>query len=101
MAAFHEQLELLYATEYEWLWRQKHICHYHVNDYAGGYMDWENLRSLPVGKGKINFEYFFEFVNKTGYNGFFTVEATAHNDKGIVDIGMLNEQFRYIKTFIR
>lgn len=101
MAAFHGQLELLYATEYEWLWRQKHICHYHVNDYAGGYMDWENLRSLPVGKGKINFEYFFEFVNKTGYNGFFTVEATAHNDKGIVDIGMLNEQFRYIKTFIR
>lgn len=99
MAAFHDQLNLLYEEEYEWLWREGHICHYHVNDYAGGYMDWENLRSLPIGKGKINFARFFEFVNKTGYDGFFTVEATAHNEDGIVNVEILNEQFKYIKAF--
>lgn len=99
MAAFHEQLDLLYETKYEWLWRDGHICHYHVNDYAGGYMDWKNLRSLPIGKGKINFARFFEFVNKTGYDGFFTVEATAYNEHGIVNVEMLNEQFKYIKAF--
>lgn len=99
MAAFHQQLDLLYETEYEWLWREKHICHFHVNDYAGGFMDWENLRSLPIGKGKIDFAKFFDFINRIGYDGFFTVEATACNDDGFVDIEMLNEQFKYIKTY--
>lgn len=90
MAAFHEQLNLLYETEYEWLWKDRHICHYHVNDYAGGYMDWENLRSLPIGKGKLDFTRFFEFIKKIGYDDTFTVEATAHNGKGIVDVEMAN-----------
>ena len=47
MAAFHEQLDWLYEKEYEWLWKEGHIKHYHVNDYAGGYMDWKNLITLP------------------------------------------------------
>lgn len=98
MAAFHEQMDLLYEADYEWLWRDKHICHYHVNDYVGGYMDWSNLQSLPIGKGKIDFTRFFEFINKIGYDHFFTVEATAHNDEGVVDVEMLNEQFKYIRT---
>lgn len=101
MAAFHEQLELLYEPEYNWLWKNGHICHYHVNDYSGGYMDWEHLQSLPIGKGKIDFVRFFEFINKIGYDSFLTVEATAHNDKGVVDVKMLNEQFRYIRTCMK
>ena len=32
-------LEQLYDKEYEWIWKEGHIRHYHVNDYAGGYMD--------------------------------------------------------------
>ena len=59
MAAFHEQLDLLYEKEYEWLWKEGHIRHYHVNDYAGGYMDWKNLRTLPIGAGHVDFERFF------------------------------------------
>ena len=101
MAAFHEQLDLLYETEYEWLWRDGHIRHYHVNDYGGGYMDWEKLRSLPIGKGKINFARFFEFINQIGYDDFFTVEATAHNNEGVVDVEMLNKQFENIRTWIK
>lgn len=53
MAAFHEQLNLLYEADYAWLWKDGHICHYHINDYAGGYMDWSNLRTLPIGKGRL------------------------------------------------
>ena len=30
MAAFHQQLELLYEKEYEWLWKHEHIRHYHL-----------------------------------------------------------------------
>lgn len=101
MAAFHGQLDLLYDTEYQWLWKEGHICHYHVNDYAGGYRDWENLRPLPIGEGKIDFSRFFAFINRTGYDGFLTVEATAHDEEGVVDVEMLNQQYRCIKAFIQ
>lgn len=98
MAAFHEQMELLYKKEYEWLWKEKHICHYHVNDYAGGYKDWKNLRTLPIGKGHIDFKCFFDYIHKISYGDTFTVESTAFGDDGVVDIHMLNEQFAYIRA---
>ncbi len=101
MAAFHEQMDLLYAAEYGWLFRENHILHYHVNDYGGGYMDWANLQTLPIGEGHVDFEKFFSFVKKTGYQGDFTVEATAFDEKGEVDVEMLNEQFRKIREFGR
>lgn len=98
MAAFHAQMDLLYEPEYEWLWRKRQICHFHVNDYAGGFMDWGKLNSLPIGKGKIDFQRFFQFITKIGYDGYFTVEATAHNAAGVVDVDMLNGQFAYIRA---
>lgn len=101
MAAFHEQLDLLYDADYDWLWKDGHICHYHVNDYAGGYMDWSNLRTLPIGKGKVDFERFFEFIKRIEYKGDFTVEATAFDSEGVVDVAMLNEQVRYIRERVR
>lgn len=100
MAAFHAQLELLYVPEYEWLWKEGRIRHYHVNDYGGGYMDWCNLRTLPIGRGKVDFEKFFSFIKVSGYRGDYTVEATAFDDEGGVDVDMLNEQFRCIREWI-
>ena len=100
MAAFHQQLELLYEKEYEWLWKEGHIRHYHVNDYGGGYKEWGKLRTLPIGKGHIDFERFFEFVKMTGYADTFTVEATAFDKEGNIDVAMLNESFQYIREHI-
>lgn len=100
MATFHSQLDLLYEEDYQWLWREQHICHYHVNDYAGGHMDWKNLRTLPIGRGHVDFGRFFEHVRETGYQGTFTVESTAFGEDGSVDVEMLNEQFRYIRERI-
>ncbi len=98
MAAFHGQLELLYKEEYAWLWKKKHIRHYHVNDYGGGLKDWANLRTLPIGKGNIDFEEFFSFIKKIGYSGTYTIESTAFNSEGYVDTDMLNRQIEYIKS---
>ncbi len=100
MAAFHSQLELLYEEEYDWLWKKGHIRHYHVNDYAGGHKDWANLKTLPMGKGKIDFDRFFDHVKKTGYDGTFTVESTAFNAEGVVDVQMLNDQFGQIRRYV-
>ena len=101
MAAFHEQLDLLYDPEYEWLWKEGYIQHYHINDYAGGYMDWRNLKTLPVGKGKIDFKRFFDFVKRVEYIGDFTAEGNGVRSDGTVDIDMLNEQFKRIREYIQ
>lgn len=101
MAAFHSQLEKLYEPEYAWLWKEGHIKHYHVNDYGGGHMDWANLRTLPMGKGNIDFDRFFSYIDKIGYDGTFTVEATAFDETGVVDVDMLNDQFRQIRNYLK
>ena len=100
MAAFHEQLELLYREEYAWLWKNGHIRHFHVNDYGGGYMEWSKLRTLPIGAGHIDFAEFFDFIRRTGYDDTFTVEATAFSSEGIVDTEMLNRCFQGIRGYL-
>ena len=100
MAAFHQEMDLLYSEEYAWLLQDGCVRHFHVNDYAGGYMDWANLRTLPIGKGHIDFEKFFSFVRGAGYTGAFTVESTAFNDRGVVDIHMLNREFGFIRAHL-
>ena len=101
MADFHRQLELLYQPEYVWVWREGHILHYHVNDYGGDYMDWGNLKVLPLGDGHIDFKRFFRFVGETGYTGDFTFEGTGFDQAGAVNIRKLNDQFAMARNYIR
>ena len=97
MAEFHRQMDVLYDADFL---DSGCITHYHVNDYLGEYMDWKHLRTLPIGQGQVNFEKFFESVKQTGYQGAFTVEATAFNAEGMVDIDMLNESFSKIRSYL-
>ncbi len=97
MAAFHEQLDILYEPENEFMWKDGHIRHYHVNDYGGGFKDWANLKTLPIGKGHIDFDKFFEFIGKTGYIGTYTLESTAFDSTGSVDTDMLNNEVEFIR----
>lgn len=100
MAEFHSQTELLYNEKYEFLWDENLLCHFHLNDYDGGYMEWGKLRTLPIGSGHVDFNRFFDFVKKKGYNGTFTVESTAFDSEGKVDFDMLNRQYALIKDAI-
>ncbi|MCQ2457913.1 MAG: sugar phosphate isomerase/epimerase [Clostridia bacterium] len=100
MADFHRQLDLLYAPEYRWLTEEGHIRHYHVNDYGGGYKDWNNLKVLAPGEGHIDFERFTAFVKSTGYRDTFTFEATALDQHGTVGIERLNRQFEWAKRML-
>lgn len=94
MAAFHSQLYDICQPENLWLWRN--ITHLHINDYGGGHMDWANLRTLPMGRGNIDFSRFFETVRNVGYCGDFTVEASAVGEDGVVDFDILNQEFAMI-----
>lgn len=101
MAAFHEQLPLLYEKEYEWLWADGHIRHLHINDYGGAYKDWARLKTLPIGDGHIDFAEFFGFIKQKNYKGDFTVEATAFDrESGEVDTDMLNRCFAKIREYL-
>ena len=88
MAAFHSQEEDLYKPENAWLWPR--IAHFHVNDYAGGHMDWANMRVRQLGQGHIDFDRFFAFVRSMGYTGDFTCEATAVNEDGSIRYDEMN-----------
>lgn len=96
MAQFHNELELIYEEKNEYLWK-KHIKHLHINDYAGGYKEWDKLKTLPIGVGNIDFYRFFSYIDQTQYNGDYTVEATAFSENGEVNCDMLNECFKFIK----
>lgn len=98
MAAFHNQLDMLYEDRNAFLWQQGHICHYHVNDYAGGYMDWANLRTLLLGRGKLDFDRFFSFIRKIGYDDTFTLEGTAFDATGAVDFEALNAEVDFVRS---
>lgn len=101
MAAFHEQLPLIYEPAYAWLWNEGRIRHLHINDYGGGYMEWSELKALPIGEGHIDFDPFFCFIREKKYMGDFTVEATAFDrETGEIDVEMLNRCFERIRCFI-
>lgn len=98
MAAFHDQMDLIRHPDLRWLWTEKHIRHLHINDYTGGYLDWVNLRTLPIGKGKIDFDAFFTFLEGMQYQGDYTVEATAFDQTGAIELDMLNGSLDWIRT---
>lgn len=99
MAAFHQQLDSVYDPEFQPYW-QNNIRHLHINDYAGGYKDWENLKTLPVGNGGVDFERFFAHLSFVRYAGDYTVEATAFLPDGSIRLDDLNKTFAYIRSHI-
>ena len=101
MAAFHKQLDSLYAPENRFLWTDGHIRHLHVNDYGGGYMDWKRLGTLHPGQGIVDFDKLFAFLSALPYQGDYTVEATSFLLDGIIHWQDLNRTFALIRALDR
>lgn len=101
MAEFHNQLMNVFLPEWEWIFGEGHVKHLHINDYDGGYMDWSNLNVLPIGKGHVDFDGFFQQLSKYKYQGDFTVEATAFDMDGVLNIDMLNQCFESLRKLIK
>ena len=98
MAAFHAQIDGIYDFD-----KIQHVKHYHINDYDGGYMDWGALLAgtLPVGKGNIDFERFFSFLNKIGNDDTLTLEASIVNkETGKIEYDRLNNQMKIVRELL-
>ena len=98
MAAFHGQDEIFCGDGYQKLWQN--VRHLHVNDYGGKYMEWQALKTLPVGMGHIDFEKFFKKLKSVGYTGCLTAEATAFDQNGTVDTALLNDCLDKIRAYL-
>lgn len=98
MAEFHAQIPDMLLEENRGLW--DHIAHMHVNDYLGGYMEWEKLRTLHIGDGQVRFGPLFEYLRAYGYAGDFTIEATSFGADGIIRFDDLNRSFRRLRGLI-
>lgn len=96
MAAFHNQLDELYKEENIPIFRR--ISHLHMNDYSGGYMDWSNLRTLHIGKGSVDFDKLFRFLNEHKYSGSITIEATSFDKSGKIHIDDMNNSLDILRA---
>lgn len=99
MADFHKELDLVYEREWEWLFSEKHVAHLHINDHRGEYMDWSNLRALPIGDGTIDFQRFFDFIRTWDYAGNITYEASGLMPSGEVDYDKINKSLSKIREY--
>ena len=97
MAEFHDQTMELFDERYVHFVENGQIRHLHVNDYAGGYKDWDNLKIPPIGSGHVNFQGFFEKLLSYGYDGDYTVELNAIDKDGNVNTAVLNRCFEKIR----
>lgn len=100
MAEFHAQTLQLFDEPNLRLLKEGRIRHLHVNDYGGGYKDWSHMEILPIGSGHIDFDSFFRKLFEYGYHGDYTVETTALDDNGNVDVDVLNGCFDKIREYI-
>lgn len=71
---FHRELP---ATMESGLW-QTNVRHVHINDYRGGYKDWDARYPIyQPGEGQIDWRLFFDGLRAQGYGGSITLEAPA------------------------
>jgi len=100
MAAFHSELDAIFSPERADLWQDGRIKHLHINDYGGGYMDWQSLRTLHLGEGHIDFGDFFAKLRSCNYRGDFTIESTAFLPDGTVNLDKLNRDFEMLRKYL-
>lgn len=99
MSQFHGQTEELFLTENKGI--SDRISHFHINDYKGGYKEWDKLKTLNIGDGQVDFDRVFEHIRKCGYCGDFTIESTSVNKSGETDYEKLNRSIELIREYLK
>jgi sugar phosphate isomerase/epimerase len=97
--AKHEQIEVVFATE--WLWQQPLVRHVHIKDYDGqGFHEDGSRKYLHPGQGNIDFAHFFQRLKQHNFSGSISLEAPSIDKQGHVDINMLRESLDFMRRKI-
>ena len=95
-AQFHGELEKTLKSHV-----MKNVSHIHINDYAGGYLEWDKINPIPQPlNGNVDWDNFFSSLKSIGFDGTVTLEAPAHLPIG-VDSETLNRSLRFIKNNLK
>ena len=101
MAAFHMQNTRVWEPEWSFLWEKGRVAHLHVSDYAGGFMDFKNLRTRHLGEGHINFEDFVHRYNQTERCDTVTLECLSFREDGSLDVDGINGDVRKLRKLLK
>ena len=94
---FHRELAETAASP---LWRTN-IRHVHINDYVGGYKDWDARYPIyQPGQGQIDWNCFFEGLRRADYRGSVTLEAPSMQPDR-VDDETLNRGLDFIRAHLK
>ena len=95
-AQFHRELEKIPDSDI-----MQNVRHIHINDYSGGYKEWNRLNPiLQPGNGDVNWIVFFEKLKQQRYIHSITLEAPSMLEYG-VDIKTLNNSLEFIRQGIK
>ena len=100
MAAFHAQNEKVWQAPWSFLWEEGRVAHLHVSDYAGGFMDFKNLRTRHIGEGNIDFEAFFRKYNRTARCDTVTLECLSFLEDGSVTVEAMNRDVEKMRALL-
>ncbi len=94
--AFYDQLEAALASD--WLWQRGKIRHIHIKDFDGHpFTSDRRRRYLHPGEGHINFLRFFDALKQRCFDGNISLEASAVQQDGSVDMHRLKESLALLR----
>ncbi len=89
------------ALAAEWLWREPLVRHIHIKDFDSALFSRENNRRyLHPGEGEIDFVRVFAALKARNFHGNISLEASAINADGIVDIPRIQQSLSLLCRLI-
>ena len=94
--ARYDQLDEALAAE--WLWQERLVRHIHIKDFEATLFSRENdRRYLHPGEGNIDFPTVFAALKAHNFHGNISLEASAINADGIVDIPRIQQSLALLR----
>jgi sugar phosphate isomerase/epimerase len=89
------------ALAAEWLWREPLVRHIHIKDFDTALFSRENNRRyLHPGEGEIDFAHVFAALKAHNFHGNISLEASAINADGFVDIPRIQHSLALLRRLI-
>lgn len=86
---FHGQL--VESIDAEWLWERRVVQHVHIKDFDGRLWERGRRRYLLPGEGTLDLQGFLAGLTQRGYTGGVTLEGTAIDQDGNLDLARLTQ----------
>ncbi len=95
----YHQLET--ALNSDWLWQGNRVRHIHIKDFDGHpFTGDQRRRYLHPGEGYIDFVHFFDALKQRGFAGNISLEASAIQRDGSVDLERLKESLAMLREWM-